>query len=181
MSPVPMLALLIAALLGPMAGTRAADSIVKPDPPGVWRILGPDDKDTTSKCIGKPKTPICAVETFLACFVRDDESLCGNSAIYERPSRHTLRRVPFAAYRFVGSTRVGGRGWWRTVESRFGGHYRSILARARLGDLAVFVHSVPCHTPRNCIEMWRKSPPMLYAVRREGAIWRIVDNTMPVF
>jgi len=30
----------------------------------------------TSPCIGDPKTPVCAVETFLACSARQDKSLC---------------------------------------------------------------------------------------------------------
>lgn len=32
--------------------------------------------DATSECIGDPKTALCAVETFLACFGRRDRSLC---------------------------------------------------------------------------------------------------------
>ncbi len=181
MSPVSIGALIVAVLIGPLAGANAADSIVKPDPPGVWRMLGPDDQDTTSKCIGKPKTPICAVETVLACFVRGDNSLCRGATIDERPIRHVIGGFQFATYRFVGSAKVGGKGWWRVVESRFGGHYRSILSQAKAGDLAVFVHSLPCRTQRNCIEMYRKSPPMLYAVRRVGSAWTVVDTTTPVF
>jgi len=30
----------------------------------------------TSRCIGNPRTPICAVETYLACVVRLDHDLC---------------------------------------------------------------------------------------------------------
>jgi hypothetical protein len=30
----------------------------------------------TSRCIGKPKTPLCAVETFIASWVRRDRPLC---------------------------------------------------------------------------------------------------------
>lgn len=32
--------------------------------------------EATSDCIGDPKTTLCAVETFLACFGRRDRSLC---------------------------------------------------------------------------------------------------------
>lgn len=30
----------------------------------------------TSECIGDPRTPVCAVETLLACFIRQQRSLC---------------------------------------------------------------------------------------------------------
>lgn len=42
----------------------------------VWRILTDRDETTTSKCIGKPVTPICAVETLFACFNRKQIELC---------------------------------------------------------------------------------------------------------
>jgi len=43
-------------------------------PPDEWRFIGLED--ATSKCIGDPKTPLCAVETVIACFARMDISLC---------------------------------------------------------------------------------------------------------
>lgn len=41
-----------------------------------WWMIGKDAKTTTSKCIGNPKTPLCAVETVEACLVRQDKKLC---------------------------------------------------------------------------------------------------------
>ena len=43
-------------------------------PPDKIRFVGPDD--ATSKCIGNPKTPLCAMETFFACSARQDMDLC---------------------------------------------------------------------------------------------------------
>jgi hypothetical protein len=34
----------------------------------------------TSDCIGTPRTPVCAVETFLACLARRDRRLCDKAA-----------------------------------------------------------------------------------------------------
>jgi len=42
-------------------------------PSAVRRIT---QTSATSDCIGDPKTPLCAVETFRACFARQDRSLC---------------------------------------------------------------------------------------------------------
>ena len=41
-----------------------------------WRTLTDSEETTSSKCIGKPVTPICAVETFEACFKRKHIKLC---------------------------------------------------------------------------------------------------------
>ncbi|CAA7624173.1 exported hypothetical protein [Magnetospirillum sp. LM-5] len=32
--------------------------------------------EATSTCIGVPRTPLCAAETFLACSLRNDEAMC---------------------------------------------------------------------------------------------------------
>ncbi len=61
-------------------------------------------KSATSDCIGDPKTPLCAVETFLACSVRQDMSLCRKVGVddfgfddsigaieYVVSSHHTIR------------------------------------------------------------------------------------------
>lgn len=42
--------------------------------------------DSTSPCIGDPKTPLCAVETFIACFVRRQIQLCGRVGASISPS-----------------------------------------------------------------------------------------------
>lgn len=46
------------------------------DGPPPWRIIGQDDRSTTSRCIGRPETPLCAVETLLACFQWARPDLC---------------------------------------------------------------------------------------------------------
>lgn len=48
----------------------------KADLKGHWRVITHDEKTTSSKCIGSGASPICAVETFLACKYRDDHNLC---------------------------------------------------------------------------------------------------------
>lgn len=44
--------------------------------PGQWSYVTQDDSSSSSHCIGKPGSPICAVETLLACFQRDRQDLC---------------------------------------------------------------------------------------------------------
>lgn len=60
--------------------------------------------DATSTCIGTPKTPICATETALACYIRGNPDLCtaigapppGNSP---KSSRETYRITSQRFYR----------------------------------------------------------------------------------
>jgi len=55
----------------------AADpDVPRRDPKGFYRYLTQEADSTTSTCIGNPITPLCAVETVLACFVRRDSNLC---------------------------------------------------------------------------------------------------------
>lgn len=55
---------------------HAAEPLPRPDARGQWRVITADDATTTSRCIGNPTTPACAIETHLACFVRRQQELC---------------------------------------------------------------------------------------------------------
>jgi hypothetical protein len=43
---------------------------------GVKRVMTKVSKTTDSQCVGDPKTPVCALETMLACLVRQEPELC---------------------------------------------------------------------------------------------------------
>jgi hypothetical protein len=56
------------------------------DPKGYWRIMGHDDAASSSKCVGNPITPLCAIESIIACFEREDGELCRiGMGLDERP------------------------------------------------------------------------------------------------
>jgi len=67
-------ALVLAAALPALA----ADDVPLPPltPKGEYLVMTQDDATSSSKCIGNPATPMCAVETLLACFVRGKDHLC---------------------------------------------------------------------------------------------------------
>ena len=44
--------------------------------PARWRVMTYDDATSTSRCIGDPRTPLCAIETHMACFLRGFVKLC---------------------------------------------------------------------------------------------------------
>lgn len=43
------------------------------------RVITMADATTTSRCIGEVSTPVCVVETSLACYARDDKRLCARA------------------------------------------------------------------------------------------------------
>jgi len=63
-----------------------------------WRTLTDSEETTTSKCIGKPVTPICAVETFFACFDRSQIELCRKASL-NGESRKFYLGPPFPDYK----------------------------------------------------------------------------------
>lgn len=69
-----VLALLL--LMSPAWAQPADPDLPLPDPPGIWRKLTHDDATTDSRCIGHPKTPLCAIETYFACFLRREPDYC---------------------------------------------------------------------------------------------------------
>ena len=54
--------------------SRSLHGVFAPDPVGTLRMAGLEN--ATSPCIGDPATPLCAVETYLACIWRQDDRLC---------------------------------------------------------------------------------------------------------
>ena len=50
-------------------------------PPSEWRLISAND--ATSNCIGDPKTPLCAMETLMACFARHEISLCNKVNVFD--------------------------------------------------------------------------------------------------
>lgn len=85
----------IAALLGGAGRAQAGD--VRTVPEG-YRYLGPDHAD--SSCIGEVSTPECAAETYLACSVRADPSLCALVGIEDKAFGFVNTR-DYEAYRIV--------------------------------------------------------------------------------
>jgi hypothetical protein len=78
MNPFHAALFLISLTVGVVPGGHAFAKDEAPvlDKPGHWRVMGQDDEHSTSRCIGKPDTPLCAIETIIACFVRTNNDLC---------------------------------------------------------------------------------------------------------
>ena len=64
-----------------------------------WRMLTDSEDTTTSKCIGKPVTPICAVETLKACFKRSQIELCRMASLNGEAEQFEKLGPPFRDYK----------------------------------------------------------------------------------
>lgn len=70
--------LVVTLLLAAALPAHAAEDVPLPPltPKGEYLVMTQDNVTSSSKCIGNPVTPMCAVETKLACEQRNDPSLC---------------------------------------------------------------------------------------------------------
>jgi hypothetical protein len=77
---VLMVVLVMLALVVPGGPARAGTPDPCADIDGRWRTTGHDQAHTTSRCIGNPITPQCAIETLDAVFLRGDVGLLASVA-----------------------------------------------------------------------------------------------------
>lgn len=147
-----LLALLLAA-----TSLTAVAQLPAVDPAGQYRLIGPAER-SDSRCIGRPDTPLCAVETLLACFARREPALC--RAVWPQAASLDFTRAGHIRY------------WWS---------YRVAAAEQAGPDEAVIAIA-----GRNCgLQMAEPdcittpAPPTRYRVQRQGNAWQVVDWSSP--
>ncbi|WP_300301286.1 hypothetical protein [Ferrovibrio sp.] len=145
------------AFISVVASVTAAAQLPAVDPLGQYHLIGPAGR-SDSRCIGRPETPLCAVETLLACFARRDTALC--RAVWP----------PAATLDFAGASHI--RYWWS---------YRVAAAEQFSPDEAVIAIA-----GRNCGLVSAEpdcrttpAPPTRYRVQRRGNAWQVVEWASP--
>lgn len=155
-----------------------------PDRMGTLRMIGIED--ATSTCIGEPVSVLCAVETYMAAFVRRDDHLLEvaqgpfskgayfKGALSEPPSRerfviyrvyHVEPAGPFEQWRAAK--------WWRADRVGHG------TPKWGEGDFLVDILEMECHskTGKYCNS---RLIPVTYAVRQMPMRhWVVVDVYVP--
>lgn len=172
---VPILALLV--LLMSSTVTFATDrkkdpDLPSPDRPGTWRLMTQDLETTTSRCVGETKTPLCTIETLLACRIRADNELCRIAASDGEYSNYSLHRDEYTRYRVIEAGRAKADNPKRH--------------RWEAGDLWIAVLEWDCN-PRSdmaqdqlhCRRFDRRQPPIAYVLRKTEDQWRIVYIQIP--
>ncbi|MEO5338747.1 MAG: hypothetical protein H7841_17975 [Magnetospirillum sp. WYHS-4] len=174
---VPILAVLLA--VPAWAGGPDPD-LPAVSPKGKWRVLTPDDATSTSRCIGRPETPLCAAETIVACFERTDKELC----------RIGMGRAPGQEYYDFGLK--GGSGWkvYYQVVSAVRLAETDIPPKLRHpdewrvvpGDIRIVIRKRRCWIAKDGREKCETGPltQIHYFLRPvPGGMWRMVNKFSP--
>jgi hypothetical protein len=188
-------ALALGALLAPAGGAAPArdPDLPEVDPPGQGRAVAGDDATTASRCVGNPVTPLCAVETVIACFTRKQDELCRIGMGLDRPPE-LVRDGPvpddyyYYRYRVVSARRFGANdlpeprelkltemppAWWYTEDRR----------QYRPGDAEIVLLQQICWpSPAGCDPMGDPDR-FTYHLRRLGENWAVLvwDTPDPRF
>ena len=160
------------AMLGLLAGpAMAADAdLPPPDPPDFWREVGP--RHASSTCIGSKASPICMLDTLMACFRRGGD-ICYR-AMTEQDIAKSLAKTNPAGSRIL---------QYRIETSRIAesdgenGYYDR-----RIGDTVIIYRMRNCYNwTGEKVECSGVSPLPNdeLTLRREGLLWRIIDYGQP--
>jgi hypothetical protein len=153
------------------AEDASRDVLPAPDPPGQERVLTMRDQTSTSKCIGRMETPLCAVETKIACLLRWESDLCQAAYWPDQilhwipdPSDKGPEASGFKKYR-VELARYA-------TETDIPDFVRGLSDGPRAGDVIMLIHEQSCGAD-GCAD----SPQvqMTYFVRSAENRWRLID------
>ena len=152
--------------------SRTLHGVFAADPVGTLRMMGVES--ATSPCIGDPATPLCAVETYVACRWRRDDRLCKRAwgPYWKGPIWAQIKEGPvadvFELYRVmrVYEASPGTQTLWSDGRA---------VAFWREGDVVIEILRMTC---------WKGNPqcqsnvePTLYTMRRQpGGTWAIVSR-----
>ncbi len=159
------------------AGRRNDPDVPPRDPRGYWRQMTLDDATSTSKCVGTFDTPVCAVETVVACFARSRWDLC-NVALDE-PGRYDPSRYSPSPnftrelYRLV---------WTQRLTRAAIGDIPRDASDERPGDIRIDVLRRSC-SKRNGSESCNTSDdnPNIFTLRKTSSRWVVIDWSVTDF
>ena len=161
---------------------RAGDVPLPPiTPVDGYFVMTQDDATSSSKCIGNPVTPLCAVETKLACDQRNKPDLCEiatmtklNPEFRRLAFENSKPKVPLK-YRVVRREVLTDRRFpWRP--SYLDDRPNEISMRA--GDIRIDILDV---TPERKMDPGYTAVPLrvAYIVRKKGDRWSVFDWRPP--
>ena len=150
--------------------SRDFDAPFAPDHKGEWRVV--TLTGGTSTCIGDPVTPLCVVETYLACYLRAMVELCRTAMarFWRQPSRVHWRANEryYLIYRLAAAAPV-------TAESM----RRGLIELPRQpGDIRMWVEKRRCWTGTPIDDCLLSDRDTGYILRRSGRRWALVATTI---
>lgn len=165
-------------IVSPAVAQTSDPVLPTPDPPGVWRSLTQDEATTTSRCIGNPVTPLCAVETYWTCFLRRQPELCDMVEAGVKPLPNVVRRPDRREdYRVVYARRPSP---LDPVDRATEGNMKP-----QPGDVVIALMRRICYGPpgdeSDCELNVENDPPHIHMLRRQGDFWVYAYRFRPRF
>jgi hypothetical protein len=172
---IPSIATMLLAIctidIASAADRRRDPEVPARDPRGYWRQMTLDDATSTSKCVGKFDTPVCAVETVVACFARSRWDLC-NDAL-DAPERfEPSRYAPLPHYKGMRYRLV----WTQRLTQAAIDDIPRAATHERPGDLRIDVLKRSCYMYAGA-ESCRPATgdPNIFTLRKVGDRWVVLD------
>lgn len=144
-------------------------------PKGEYLVMTQDDATSTSKCIGSPVTPMCAVETMLACWSRAIDDLCRIAmAVGKNPDIGRGKPGPNMIYRVVRREVLNERTFpWPPKRDR---SWRPGGLTMRSGDIRIDIIDKSCWdeiSSAACDPVW-SLVPTAFIVRQQNNRWTVI-------
>ena len=161
--------MLLLAGTGFAAAQPADPDLPPPDPPGVWRKITHDDSTSDSTCIGNPVTPLCALETYFACFQRSRNDFCDLVEAGVRfDAKRKLPATNYREYRILYARRPSR---LDPVNRATEGPLKPLA-----GDVIIAVFERNCYSETlpgipPCSIGVEDEPPNVYMMRKQGDRW----------
>ena len=135
------------------------------------RIMTMMDATSTSDCIGRPVTPLCAVETKMACFLRNDSSLC-EVAVGESFHLSGMMIAPESLrYRITKTAIVDDRHFpWAPIDKIY--EPDRVIPRVKVGDARIEVRERTCFD-FSAIDCEKSGSVIIYVVRKVDGFWQL--------
>ena len=157
---------------------------------GELRVMDFEDAATTSRCIGNPVTPLCAIETLEACRIRSKWNYCEmtgyDPGVLEGRVFDAYARLQYFRYEIIGRrvletkdipswARNQGKKSWKTGDVAMQVWWQDCppddkCVMATLND-PTRIYGKGC---RNFDRCSRFPSPRTYILRRNGGLWRLV-------
>lgn len=177
----PLTSVLLAAVPGGGPALGRDRDLPPGDPPGHFRRVGRTDAQSSEVCTG-PRTPLCAIDLKIACFMRGDVSLC-HQIMEDRGERWwhglTSGNEDVTLYRVINRRRLRPQDLpaWLTDYDE---HYRWWA-----GDVQVTIFNRQCvgarpeyNQPKRCWDLGL--PPPTYTLRFDASRgWQVIDWYSP--
>jgi len=145
-----------------LAVAVAMISFVLPAPAGAqeFRVFDPMGKQDTSRCIGDPRTPLCALDTFYACLFRGDIGRCDKvgydyKAVYGDNVPSPYAKLAYKRFREISRKTLGA----ANIPSN---SIKAATTQWWPGDIAIRIYLEGCPPYDQCVMRTLNDPSLPY-------------------